>query len=102
MAYEAALASKDIPSEMLDVFVAKCIEADLSWYCVHEGSNRMNLFAQQAKAFEAFLPQLQKLLETRQAAPWATSPILKEKDFEYFVNTLPVFRGKETESKSRL
>jgi hypothetical protein len=102
MAYEAALASKDIPSGMLDVFVANCIEADLSWYCVHEGSNRMNLFAQQARAFEAFLPQLQKLLESRQAAPWATSPILKEKDWEDFVNSLPVFRGKESESKSRL
>ncbi|KFY04571.1 hypothetical protein O988_00685 [Pseudogymnoascus sp. VKM F-3808] len=98
MAYEAALDSKDISSEMLDVFVANCIEADLSWYCEHEGSNRTNLFAQQAKAFEAFLPKLQGLLETCQAALWATSPILKEKDWEDFVNNLPVFRGE----KSRL
>jgi hypothetical protein len=102
MAYEAAQASKDIPSEMLDLFVANCIAADQSWYCKHEGSNRMTLFTQHVKAYEAVLPQLQQLLESCQAAPWATSPILEEKDWEYFVNTLPVFRGKEIESKSRL
>ncbi|KAL5350963.1 hypothetical protein ACLOAV_004536 [Pseudogymnoascus australis] len=84
MAYEAAQASKDIPSQMLNVFVAKCVEADLGWYCVHEGSNRMKLLTQQVKAYEAVLPQLEEFLDNCQAAPWATSPILKEKDFEYF------------------
>ncbi|KFY67368.1 hypothetical protein V496_01638 [Pseudogymnoascus sp. VKM F-4515 (FW-2607)] len=101
MAYEAAQAYKNIPSEILAVFEANCIAADRSWYVEHEGSNRTDLFTQQVKAFEAVLPQLQELLEC-QAAPWATSPILKEKDWEYFVNTLPVFRGKEIESQSRL
>jgi acyl-CoA oxidase len=102
MAYEAAQASKDVPSEMLAVFEANCIAADFSWYCEHEGSNRMTLFTQHVKAYEAVLPQLPQLLESCQAAVWATSPLLKEKDWEYFVNTLPVFRGKEIESKSRL
>ncbi|KFY23161.1 hypothetical protein V491_02635 [Pseudogymnoascus sp. VKM F-3775] len=84
MAYEAAQASKDIPLEILKLFEANCIAADQSWYCEHVGSNRMNLFNQQVKAFEAILPQLQELLETCQAASWATSPIVKEKDWECF------------------
>ncbi|KFY02044.1 hypothetical protein V490_00659 [Pseudogymnoascus sp. VKM F-3557] len=102
MAYEAAQTSKDVPSEMLNVFVANCIEADRSWYCVHEGCNRMKLFTQQVKAYEAVLPQLEEFLDNCQVAPWASSPILTEKNWESFVHTLPVFRGKEIESKSRL
>ncbi len=91
MAYEAAAASGKLRPEALQLFESTCIKTDLSWYCQSEGLSRNEFLANDAKAAKEALPLLQEFLTQSRPSGAAVAPIMDEKSWDQFVQSLPVF-----------
>ncbi|KAJ3544707.1 hypothetical protein NM208_g2916 [Fusarium decemcellulare] len=94
MAYEAAAASDTVSTEILDLFEASCILQDSSWYVEHKKLTISRMHKRHAEALNALLPKLDMMLEQTRAAPWVTAPLLKEADWDDFIEGLPTFSYK--------
>ncbi|KAF4456616.1 Acyl-CoA dehydrogenase/oxidase [Fusarium austroafricanum] len=90
MAYEAALAA-GISTPVLKLFETYCILQDPGWYIEHKKLSTSSMHKHYADAVSALLPQLDEMLVQTQAAPWVTAPILKDDDWESFLQDLPAF-----------
>ncbi|KAI1418323.1 putative acyl-CoA oxidase [Hypoxylon sp. FL1857] len=99
MAYEAAVSGGKVTQGLLSLFESICVMSDLSWYCENGAGSRKDFFAREVEAVEAVLPQLPTLLDETKAASWTTVPIVNEKLWDDFVESLPVFRRGETISE---
>lgn len=102
MAYEAAEASDIVSPEMLDLFEASCIMEDPGWYVEQKKLSMSAIHKRHAQAVGALLPRLDAMLQQTAAAPWATAPILREQDWENFLDNLPLFTNGETISTGQL
>ncbi|KAF4999984.1 hypothetical protein FDECE_11332 [Fusarium decemcellulare] len=94
MAYEAAEASNTVSTEILELFETSCILQDSSWYVEHKKLTMSRMHKRHAEALKALLPKFDMMLEQTRAAPWVTAPILKEADWDDFIEGLPTFSNK--------
>lgn len=95
MAYDAAVASGVKPN-LIELYVASCMKLDASWYIENAGFTCRTLADMEAKAVDAILPDVGKLIDHMGAEPWVTSKIISNQRWNNFLDTCDVFEGKSS------
>lgn len=93
MAYEAAMKAK-VDQDLIDMYVANVLKHDASWYIEFGGLSRRAIAEKEDRAASALLPRLESLLEETGVGPYCQAPIVSQKAWDAFVDTLPHHIGK--------
>ncbi|KAJ3758743.1 hypothetical protein EV360DRAFT_82793 [Lentinula raphanica] len=92
MAWEAAV-DAGVDCDLVQLYEARAIKVDSSWYVEHGLMNRWEQHDMEAIAADKVLPDLEHYLDCSGVADYATSPILSKSRWNDFVNALPHFVG---------
>lgn len=95
MAYDAAVASGVKPN-LIELYVANCMKLDASWYIENAGFTRRTLADMEAKAIDAVLPDVGKLIDNMGVERWVTSKIISDQRWNNFLDTCDVFEGQSS------
>ncbi|KAI9452338.1 acyl-CoA dehydrogenase NM domain-like protein [Russula earlei] len=90
LAYDAARAAR-VDEPLLDLFEIASVLQDEAWYVECLGTTRAELREREARALEAVFPHLEEYLGRMDVAPYVTAPIVSDKRWNRFVDTLQTF-----------
>ncbi|KAF9467065.1 acyl-CoA dehydrogenase NM domain-like protein [Collybia nuda] len=87
LAYDAAR-EQGIDTDILGMFVASAIASDAPWYLENSKLTRGKQIEMEVDVASALLPRLEYLLEKLDVEPYATAPIVSNRRWDRYVETL--------------
>ncbi|EEB96268.1 hypothetical protein MPER_04623, partial [Moniliophthora perniciosa FA553] len=86
-AYESAIAA-NVDQGILDLFIASAMKLDPAWYSEFAGISRGDQHRMEVDCAMALLPQLESLLVKLDVQEYITAPIVSDRSWNAFVNSL--------------
>ncbi|EGN94823.1 hypothetical protein SERLA73DRAFT_62084 [Serpula lacrymans var. lacrymans S7.3] len=101
MAYDAAV-KEGVPSYISNLYIASVVKLDSSWYVQHAGLTRQMQVAMEEAAVSAAYPCLQGMLDQIDVDPYITAPIVSDRQWSEFVDSLDTIGGGNDSGRSSL
>ncbi|KAG1867589.1 acyl-CoA dehydrogenase NM domain-like protein [Suillus tomentosus] len=96
MAYDAAV-DQGVSQCLVDLYLINAVKTDAAWYVENGVFTRKAIMDTEEVALTAALPRLEELLAAMEVEPYVTSPIISDKCWEEFTETLPVYSSPQVE-----
>ncbi|KAF9467082.1 acyl-CoA dehydrogenase NM domain-like protein [Collybia nuda] len=92
LAYDSAR-EHDIDTDILDMFVASAIASDASWYLENTDLTREKQIEMEDNAASTLFPRLEDLIERLDVEPYVVAPIVSDKRWKRYVESLETHGG---------
>lgn len=100
MAYDAAV-DRGVSQCLVDLYLINAIKTDAAWYVERGMFTRKAIVHMEDAALSAALPHLDELLAAMEVEPYVSSPIISDRCWEEFSETLPVYSSPRVEVRAQ-